>query len=397
MYHVFRGPPGLHGGVANASSCPNCSEAIRSSSDVSSRTRLTSRRGLAGPTSSRFRRRCLPSTSSWSRGGGAIPDLWPVDLERGAGLQAQARHHQPRLPDPAGQHRGQDDHRVTRRRDGAPPPKRQTVNCFPAPPYSSNRPLLAFAIPVADFVAVSAAAPATALTPDVLLDQARQSLPLAIAWCSLTLLRLGVVWSKIARFHVYTQDEIKLFEPIERHFKVNINSVSDIESKDRIDRIIALYVTILKIFGMGTSRMVGDPNDVNKATAPLGGFAAGGVITIGKDFANANANMQAAVLIHEAGHFADITCSHAASELPTPNGTPINDPFGLKTNPTQKNYAELNFDLSIQNAYSVAQCAMHVGSASTSVHLSRLYERRSARASHRGWAIGSCWRASSRC
>ena len=84
-------------------------------------------------------------------------------------------------------------------------------------------------------------------------------------------------------------------------------------------------------------------------------------MTIGKDFANANANMRAAVLIHEGGHFADVNCSHAASELPAPNGTPISDSFGLATNPSQKNYVQLDFDLSIRNAYSVAQCAMHNG------------------------------------
>jgi peptidoglycan hydrolase-like protein with peptidoglycan-binding domain len=233
-----------------------------------------------------------------------------------------------------------------------------TVNCFPSRLYSSN--LFAFAMPVSNVAATGAAAPAP-LTPDILLDQAKQSLPLATAWCLAALNKLGEVRKKIERFHVYTPDEIKFFEPIQIHFKGNIPSVEDTEAKDRIDKIIELYRALLHVFSTGTTRMVGDPNNPNKATAPLGGFAARGVITIGNDFANSNANMRAAVLIHEGGHFADAKCSHAASELPAPNGTPIDDVFGKATNPAQKNYAQLDFDLSIRNAYSVAQCAMHNG------------------------------------
>jgi hypothetical protein len=239
-------------------------------------------------------------------------------------------------------------------------PKPQTLNCFPSRLYSSNRFRLAFAIPVSNVAATGAGAP-TPLTPDILLDQARQSLPVATAWCQATLNKLGEVRKKIERFHVYTPDEIKSFEPIQIHFKVNIPSVEETESKDKIDKIIELYRALLKVFGTGTTRMVGDPNNSNKATAPLGGFGRGGVITIGQDFANANANMRAAVLIHEGGHFADANCSHAASEQPAPDGTPISDEFGIRTNPSQKNYAQLDFDLSIRNAYSVAQCAMHNG------------------------------------
>ena len=72
-------------------------------------------------------------------------------------------------------------------------------------------------------------------------------------------------------------------------------------------------------------------------------------------------NMRAAVLIHEGAHFVDAKCSHAASEQPPPDGSPIEDQFGLAVNPTKKNYAQLDFNLAMQNAYSVAQCAMHNG------------------------------------
>lgn len=247
------------------------------------------------------------------------------------------------------------------------PPPQSLVNCFPARLYSSNsnRFVFAFAIPASSAgssAAVSAPAAPPALTPDILLDQARQTLPTAVAWCNAALAKAREVKGKIQRFHVYTPDEIKSFEPIQIHFKVNIPSVSESEATDRMDKIITLYQGILKVFATGTARMVGNPNDPNKATAPLGGFGRpGDVITIGKDFANANANMRSAVLIHECGHFFDANCSHAASELPAPDGTAISDSFGLATNPTQKNYAQLNSDLSVRNAYSVAQCAVHNG------------------------------------
>ncbi|MCZ2153697.1 MAG: hypothetical protein LC114_07325 [Bryobacterales bacterium] len=238
------------------------------------------------------------------------------------------------------------------------------ADCFPPRLYPSNSPnrfRLAFA------VAGSPGAPAAAnagpaLTPEVLLDQARQSLPTATAWCTAALNKARAVRKTIARYHAYTKDEIESFKPIQIHFKVNIPVVEESTAKDRMDKIIALYEGLQKVFATGTTRMVGDPNNPHRATAPLGGFGRkGSVITIGKGFDISNLNMRAAVLIHEAGHFFDANCSHAASELPAPDGTAINDEFGLKTNPAQKNYAQLDFDLSIRNAYSVAQCAMHNG------------------------------------
>ena len=88
---------------------------------------------------------------------------------------------------------------------------------------------------------------------------------------------------------------------------------------------------------------------------------AGQVITIGRDFHDSNANMRAAVLVHEAGHFADASCSHAASEQPAPQGSPITDKFGTVVNPGRLDYAHLDFELHMRNAYSFAQCAMHNG------------------------------------
>ncbi len=59
---------------------------------------------------------------------------------------------------------------------------------------------------------------------------------------------------------------------------------------------------------------------------------------------------QTAVIVHEAAHFADRTILHFASELPAPNGTPVD---------SSKNYVQLTPQEAAANAYSYAQFALH--------------------------------------
>ncbi len=201
------------------------------------------------------------------------------------------------------------------------------------------------------------------LTEASLVDAARSRLRIATQWVSATLTTLAVVRSMVQRYHAYTPDEQVVFGPIETHFKVGITSVSETETNHRLGKITAVYSRIQQALGqMMTGRLRGDPSAPDKASAPLGGFdVPDAAITIGSDFINCNTNMQAAVLIHECAHFVDAACSHAASELPPPNGSPITDQFGKAVNPRAKNYAQLDFDVAIRNAYSFAQCAMHNG------------------------------------
>jgi hypothetical protein len=203
------------------------------------------------------------------------------------------------------------------------------------------------------------------ITGFMLLADKDASLPLAKSWIASTLGKISQVGSKIERFKVYTAADIEFFSSIETHFKVNIPNVSESVAKDRLDKIKQMYLKIQKVLtviGPGSARVLGNPGVPDKATAPLGGIDdPTAFITIGKDFHDSNANMRAAVLIHEGGHFADASCSHAASEQPAPNGSPIEDPFGTAVNPGKRNYAQLDFNLHIQNAYSFAQCAMHNG------------------------------------
>jgi hypothetical protein len=199
-----------------------------------------------------------------------------------------------------------------------------------------------------------------ALTGFMLLDEARASLPTAKSWVVATLLQVGTIEFKLKSLTVPTPADMA---PIETHFKVNMRNVPMLEARNRMSKIREMFEKILQVLTvLETDRLVGNPGVTAKAMAPLGGInRPAEVVTIGGDFHNSNANMRAAVLIHEAGHFADATCSHAASEQPAPHGSPIKDEFGTRVNPRKLNYAQLDFALHMQNAYSFAQCAMHNG------------------------------------
>jgi hypothetical protein len=228
----------------------------------------------------------------------------------------------------------------------------RTPRCIFPPDTQQNRRSFAAAAPVE-------------LTGFMLLADKDANLPLAKSWIAVTLAKISQVEGKIERFKAYTAADIAFFSSIETHFKVNIPNVSESEARDRLRKIKQMFLKIQRVLGVigpGSTRVIGNPGVPDKALAPLGGIdIPTKFITIGRDFHDSNANMRAAVLIHEAGHFADASCSHAASEQPSPNGLPIEDPFGTAVNPRKLNYAQLDFNLHMQNAYSFAQCAMHNG------------------------------------
>lgn len=204
-----------------------------------------------------------------------------------------------------------------------------------------------------------------ALTGFMLLAEKDASLPTAKSWVASTISKIDMIAVKIAVNLVHTADDIAFYSSVETHFKVNIPGVAQSVAIDRINKIRLMYLKIqnvLNAIGPGSNRVIGNPGVPDKALGPLGGFdIPGQFITIGSDFHNCNANMRAAVLIHEGGHFADASCSHAASEQPAPDGSPIEDRFGTAVNPGKLKYAQLDFNLHMQNAYSFAQCAMHHG------------------------------------
>jgi hypothetical protein len=236
-----------------------------------------------------------------------------------------------------------------------------TIRCFPAGGTEYSQRSSAFVT-----VSTLAAAPPPAAGPTAasLVAEAKLHVPIAIGWVTAAQARLSGVRSSIARFKVYSPAELALALPFKTHFKINIASQTDVVASSRLSSVSQMFDLILQALGVLGTRMKGDPNVSDKAVAPLGGFRIPGeVITIGKDFVGAGSspNLKAAVLIHECAHFVEAKCGHVASERPAPNGTAITDANGKVTNPSAKNYGQMDFDLALRNAYSFAQCAAHCG------------------------------------
>ncbi|RPJ85973.1 MAG: hypothetical protein EHM18_08610 [Acidobacteria bacterium] len=235
------------------------------------------------------------------------------------------------------------------------PGQENLIICFP----SSGEESASF-VPTGSFASV---APAPPVTGDTLVALARQQIGMASSWVATTVVRLTKVRSEIQRYKVYTKEEIQSFASIETHFKVRIAYTPDVEAKARIDKINGTFKLILQALGViAKDRLVGDPSKTYKAAAVPGGFFyPKDSVIVGRDFANCNPNLKAAVLIHECAHWVDGSCSHVATELPDPVGKPLHDKWAAIANPGKKNYLQMDYNLAIQNAYSYAQCALHNG------------------------------------
>ncbi|MEZ4650095.1 MAG: hypothetical protein R3E97_15155 [Candidatus Eisenbacteria bacterium] len=219
---------------------------------------------------------------------------------------------------------------------------------------------LAVATPAAASSAVAPPVGTTLATPASLVAEAKLYTPLAIAWVTATRARLRAVLSNLSRFKSYSKAEIELARPFAVHFKIDI--VTQIESlaRSRLEKVDRIYSRVLLV--LGNPPYVGNPKESSKALAPMGGYDyPNAKIIIGAGFVKpgTSASMKAAVLVHEGAHFADSRCGHVATERPDPSGGPMTDDIGKAMNPTKKNYAQMDFDLAIQNAYSFAQCAAH--------------------------------------
>lgn len=77
----------------------------------------------------------------------------------------------------------------------------------------------------------------------------------------------------------------------------------------------------------------------------------------GPNFLKGKHFFQSAVIVHEAAHFAHETIDHWASELPAPDGWPVD---GAIHKGNTKKYSELTSAQAMQNAYSYAQFALHM-------------------------------------
>lgn len=122
-----------------------------------------------------------------------------------------------------------------------------------------------------------------------------------------------------------------------------------------------VYTLISGVIARANSIFVDDPTTRDFANAVLGGFFQlshpfNGKIRFGPNYAGKGHFFQTSVIIHEGSHFVNRVIDHFASELPKPNGTPVNSSTGISHT---KNYAQLNHFEAAGNAYTYAQFALH--------------------------------------
>lgn len=155
-------------------------------------------------------------------------------------------------------------------------------------------------------------------------------------------------------------DDFKNTEPrkaLVTHFKINQirNPVAHLNFLDRVYQLIAAT------FASAGTIFIDDPTTGDFANAHLGGFfhkadPVLGKIRFGPAYGGKGELFQTSVLVHEGAHFVDSGIDHFASELPAPNGTPVNSSTGIVHT---KNYAQLNLREAAGNAYTFAQFALH--------------------------------------
>ncbi len=115
------------------------------------------------------------------------------------------------------------------------------------------------------------------------------------------------------------------------------------------------------MFDKANTIFIDDPSTNDFANAFIGGIAnlsdpVRGKIRFGPAYGGKGTLFQTSVIVHEAAHFSRTGMDHFASELPAPNGSPINSSKGVVHT---KNYVQLNFREAVANAYTYAQFALH--------------------------------------
>jgi hypothetical protein len=126
-----------------------------------------------------------------------------------------------------------------------------------------------------------------------------------------------------------------------------------------VSSLLQIYNLISICINNSNKLWVEDLSNLNDfANAVLGGFfeqqdAFRGRIRFCPNFTGKGIRFQTMVIIHEASHFVgrQPKIVHFASELPGPNGTPVD---------SSKNYVQLSPDEAARNAYSYAQFSLHM-------------------------------------
>lgn len=196
-------------------------------------------------------------------------------------------------------------------------------------------------------------------------DQGKLRAPEAAKWVEAAELALNHVAGVLA---VGDPKDVALMKTgkgwrgLETHFHVDDSNV------DRVIQFVSKIFADIAVTLSSASTLFIDaaPSATFFAQAKLGGNRfkndavrgpVDGRIEFGPRYLKGKQFFQRAVIVHEAAHFADSTVSHLASELPAPDGSPVDGPG--HTGNTKK-YSQLNADEAMQNAYSYAQFALHM-------------------------------------
>jgi len=144
------------------------------------------------------------------------------------------------------------------------------------------------------------------------------------------------------------------------HFK--IQQIADPNRQlNHLTLLDGVYRLIASVLAQSSSIFIDDPSTGDFANAHLGGFfhlsdPILGKIRFGPAYGGKGELFQTGVIIHEGAHFVNRVIDHFASELPAPNGTPVNSSTGVVH---VKTYAQLSFQEAAGNAYTYAQFALH--------------------------------------
>jgi peptidoglycan hydrolase-like protein with peptidoglycan-binding domain len=216
-------------------------------------------------------------------------------------------------------------------------------------PAVGTKSQLAFGIP---------ARPAGAVSTPSAKVQALRRVPGAINWVAQAreFIRIGTaqVLSGLP-LDEFRDSEVR--KALVTHFKIN-EIPSPIGHLNFLDDI---YELINQVLNFASTIFQDDPRTGDYGNAFLGGFYHRsdrllGKIRFGPNYRDKGELFQTAVLVHEGAHFVNATIDHFASELPPPDGTPVNSSTGPAHT---KNYTQLNFQEASENAYTYAQFALH--------------------------------------
>jgi len=162
---------------------------------------------------------------------------------------------------------------------------------------------------------------------------------------SITTMKAGKEWAAMqTHFHVNDANALDVAKFVQQIY----NNIADTLSQ--ANRLFVDGAPSAPYFGLGPlggTRYKDDPKMADSS----------GRMWFGPNFLKGKRLFQTAVIVHEAAHFADQTIDHWASELPAPDGWPVDG--ALHTGNTKK-YSELTSTQAMQNAYSYAQFALHM-------------------------------------